>query len=220
MGHGNFIINLFALKLLSGVFYLGATLLIWKVSRNITFLTLFALNPLIVIETLVGGHNDIVMIFLAIFSFFLIMRKKILLGVLSFILSIFIKYTTVLLVPIFIFILWKIIRKKEINYEKIFYHSSLLMYIGFLLSPIREEIYPWYAIWFLPFVFLIPKQKILLYTSVAFSFGLMFRYVPFMLLGFYTSPTPLIKTSVTFAPVCLVLFYFLVKKLWVKISSQ
>ncbi len=220
VGHGNFIINLFALKLLSLAFYLGTIFLVWKVSRNIISVILFALNPLIVVETLVSGHNDIVMISIILLAFFLLMRKKIFLGILFFILSIFIKYTTVLLAPIIIFMLWKIIRKKEINYEKIFYLSSLLMYIGFLLSPIREEIYPWYAIWFLPFVFLIPMRNVSLYISIVFSFSLMFRYVAFILLGFYTDPTPLIKSIVTFVPVCLVLFYFLVKKLWVKNYSQ
>lgn len=221
LGFGNFVINLFALKFLGSVFYLATIFIVWKISKNITTVILFALNPLIIIETLVSGHNDIVMISLVLFSFFLMSKKKIFLGILFFILSIFIKYTTILLIPIFLFMVWKIIRKKSFDLNNIFYLLSLLMYLAFLLSPIREEIYPWYAIWFLPFVFLIPEKKFLLYTSITFSFGLLFRYVPFMVSGTYANLTPVIKSIVTFFPPFLVGIYFIIKdKLWVKIFTR
>ena len=91
------------------------------------------------------------------------------------------------------------------------------MFVAFLLSPLREEIYPWYALWFLPFTSLITKNKTVLYVSLAFSFSLLFRYVPFMFLGTYFGPTPFIKVLVTFAPVILVLIYMLIKeKVWLR----
>jgi hypothetical protein len=217
-GFGNFIITLFTFKVFIMIFYFLTVFLIWKISKNIMSVILFSLNPLVVIETLVSSHNDIVMMFLVIFSFFLLMRKKISLGILFFVLSIFIKYATVFLIPIFIYIVWKLIGNKIIDWARVYFFSSLLMLVAFLLSPIREEIYPWYAIWFLIFVFLMPKKKILLGISIAFAFGLMFRYVPFMLLGFHTDPTPIIKTSVTFIPTSLVIFYFIIKKIWRRIS--
>ena len=86
------------------------------------------------------------------------------------------------------------------------------MLVAFFLSPLREEIYPWYAIWFLPFSFLVPNKKLLLYISIAFSFGLMFRYVPFIFSGTHAGITPTVKSIVTFVPSCLILFYFLIKK--------
>lgn len=214
LGVGNFIITLFAFKLFVTIFYLAMIFIVWRISKNILSIILFGLNPLIIIETIVSGHNDIVMLFLVLLCFFLLVKKKILPAILFFVLSIFIKYTTILLIPVFLFIVWKTIRKKEFSLMKIFYYSSLLMYIAFLLSPIREEIYPWYAIWFLPFVFLIPERKILLAVSMAFSFDLMFRYVPFMFSGTYSGLTPIIKTSVTFIPVGLILFYLTLRKLY------
>jgi len=220
LGFGSFIITLLNFKLLISAFYLATVFLIWKISKNIVSVFLFSFNPLIIIETLISGHNDIVMVFLALFSFFLLIKKKIFFAVLLFILSILIKYSTILLIPVFLYILWKIIKKKDINWKSIFYFSSLLMYVGFFLSPIREEIYPWYALWFLSFAFLVADKKLLLYTSLAFSFGLLFRYVPFMLFGTHAGLTPIIKSSVTFIPVLLVLFYFIVKKLWERISSR
>lgn len=212
LGFGNFIAILFSFKLLSILFYLATSFLIWKISRNMLSLILFSLNPLVVIETLVSGHNDIVMIFLVLLSFFLLAKKKIFLGTIFFVLSILIKYATILLIPIFVYVIWKLVKNKAINWTRIYFLSSLLMLTAFLFAPIREEIYPWYSIWFLSFTFLAPNKKILLYISFAFSFGLLFRYVPFMLSGTHAGLTPLIKFAVTFLPPLLVGFYFIIKK--------
>lgn len=218
---GNFVITLFSLKFLTLFFYLITIFMIWKISKNITSLILFSLNPLVVIETLVSGHNDIVMISLVLIAFYLFPKKKIFLATLFFVSSIFIKYTTILLLPVFLFLLWRSIERREVNWNNIFYYCSLLMYVGFLLSPIREEIYPWYAIWFLSFSFLIPNRKLLLYISVTFSFGLLFRYVPFMFSGTHAGLTTVIKSIVTFLPPFLVGFYFALKeKLWERIFSR
>jgi len=221
LGFGNFIVTLFSFKIVIMIFYFLTVFLIWKISKNIIPVILFSLNPLVVIETLISGHNDIVMIFLILFSFFLLIKKKIFLGILFFVLSIFIKYVTILLIPIFLYIVWRLIRNKRIDWAKVYYFSSLLMLIAFFLSPIREEIYPWYAIWFLSFSFLLPSKKILVYISAAFSFGLPFRYVPFMLLGTHAGLTPFIKSVVTFLPPFLVGLYLIIKKkIWEKISFQ
>lgn len=221
LGFGNFIITLFSFKIFIVIFYLFTNLLIWKITKSIFSVILFSLNPLIIIETLVSGHNDIVMIFLTFLSFFLLMQKKIFLGILFFILSVLIKYATVFLFPIFLYVIWKLIKNKVIDWTKVYFSSSLLMLIAFFLSPIREEIYPWYAIWFLSFSFLIPSKEILIYISEAFSFGLLFRYVPFMLSGTHAGLTPFIKSVITFLPPFLVGLYLIIKKkIWEKISFR
>ncbi len=221
LGFGNFVINLFALKFLAGVSYLATIFLVWKISKNIIPVILFTFNPLIIIETLISVHNDIVMMFFVLLSFFLLMKKKVGWAIFFFILSILIKYTTLLLIPIFVFVIWRIIKKNAINWNTIFYCSSLLMLFGFFISPIREEIYPWYSIWFLSFSFLVPNKKLLLYSSIAFSFGLLFRYVPFMLSGTHAGITSLVKFIVTFVPAILVSFYIILRaKLWERIFSR
>lgn len=220
LGFGNLLLTLFSFKLFIIIFYLGTLFILWKMSKSIVPVILFSLNPLVVVETLISGHNDIVMIFLALFSFFLLIRKKVFLAVLFFILSILIKYSTILLFPVFLYAIWKIIKRKEINWKNIFYFSALFMLGGFLLSPIREEIYPWYAIWFLPFVFLINERKALLYMSILLSFSLLFRYLPYMFSGTHAGLTPIFKSIVTFIPPSLALFYFSYKKIWEKKSSQ
>jgi hypothetical protein len=212
LGIGNFIVTLFSLKLFIAIFYLATIFLIWKMSKNVLSVLLFAFNPLIVVETLMSGHNDIVMLFLALFSYLLLAKRRVFFAVIFLVLSILIKYSTLLLIPIFLYACWTRLKKREIDWKNIYYFSALFMLVGFLLSPIREEIYPWYAIWFISFAFLALDRKILLYTSIAFSLSLLLRYVPFMLTGTYASQTPAMKEIFTFIPPALVLIYYGVKK--------
>lgn len=211
-GFGNFILTLLGFKFFILAFYFLTVFLIWKMSRNIIVLILFSLNPLIIIETLISGHNDIVMIFFVIFSFFLLQKKKIFLATIFFILSVLIKYATVLLFLILLYIIWKLIKNKEVDWQRIYCSSAMLMFLGFVASPIREEIYPWYAIWFLPFVYLVYKNKVMIYLSTALSFGLLLRYTPYLITGTYAGATPLLRELITFTPSILVLLYYGFKK--------
>src|SRR3989344_2228497 len=76
LGLGNFIITLFSFKIFIALFYIATAIFVWKISKNIISVILFSLNPLIVIETLISGHNDIVMMFFTLLSFFLLMKKR------------------------------------------------------------------------------------------------------------------------------------------------
>lgn len=207
-GLGNFILTLFSFKIFVLGFYLLTVNLIWKISKNLLSVIFFAFNPLVIIETLISGHNDMVMIFFALFSFYLLVKKKLIPAVIFLTTSIFIKYATLLLLSVFIYVIYKQKRKDDISWKKIWIASFILMFVAFILSPIREEIYPWYAIWFLAFASLIPKKKFIFYTSVVLSFGLVLRYVPYMFLGTYLSPTPVLKELITFLPVVCYIFYY------------
>lgn len=213
-GFGNFILTLFNFKLFVVFFYLGSLWLINKLSKNNYSVILFALNPLVVIEVLIGNHNDIVMMFFALLSFFFLKKKNILLAILFLSTSVLIKYATIFLLPIFIFSLIKIVGKENINWDKTFYYSSLSMILIFLLSALRVEIYPWYAIWFLAFSFLVPQRKLLLFVSLGFSLGLEFRYIPFMFFGTHFGIAPVIKSAATFLPVFIALAYGYFKKIY------
>lgn len=220
MGFGNFILTLFSFKLTALVFYVAMSWLIHKITKDFTSVLIFSLNPLIVIETLVSGHNDVAMMFFALFGVFLLSRKRILLAFVFLLLSILIKYSTLFLLPVFIYVGLSQVNKRTVDWQRMHMFSFLLMLAAFFLSPIREEIYPWYAIWFLSFAALI-KSKNILYISTALSFSFLLRYIPFMLLGTYAEPTPLIKTLVTAIPVILVGIYFLIKeRIWLKKSFR
>ena len=212
LGFGNFVLTLFGFKLVALVFYLLFLLILKKISGNDKAVLLFGLNPLVILETLVGAHNDIVMIFLVLFAMYLAKAKKLFYMITFFVLSFLIKYSTIALLPIFIFIFIKIVRKEQLNWSKIYLVSLILMFLIFLLSPIREEMYPWYAIWFLPFVVLQYKNKIFKYLSISLCFGLLLRYIPFIYLGTYLEPTPTIRQIVTFVPTALFSLFYVIKK--------
>jgi len=207
LGFGNFIVTIFNFKLLATLFYLVTSWMIYKISKNFLPVIIFSLNPLVIIETLVSGHNDIVMIFFALCSLFYVSRNNIFSSSIFILLSILIKYSTLFLVPIFIYIAFLKRSKKVVNWNKVYLFCAILMMAAFLLSPIREEIYPWYAVWFLPFAVL-QKNKLILYISISLSFALLFRYVPFMFLGTHLNPAPIIKTLVTFTPPLVVLLWY------------
>lgn len=220
LGFGNFLLTLLSFKILIVLFYIATIILIWKTSRDNLGLVFFALNPLVIIETLVHGHNDIVMMCLAVFSFYLLMRKRILFAAIVLVLSILIKYATLFLIPVFAYAAIKTLRKQKIDWQYIFLLSFFSMLLALLLSPLREEMYPWYAIWFLTFASFVVRKQLVFYLSIAFSFGLLLRYVPFMLIGTHFGATPFFKVVLTFSPLCFVLMYLIAKKLWSKISFQ
>lgn len=212
LSFGNFVVAILLLKLMAASFYAGIVFLIWKMTRSLFAVALFAFNPLVVLETLVSGHNDVVMMFFALLSFYFLKNKRILYGVIFLSLSILIKYATIFLIPVFVYTTWKIINKREVNWNNTFIYVTLSMFVVFILSFLREEIYPWYAIWFLTFVPFVYKNKILFYTLITFSFGLLLRHVPFMLIGTHFGYVPLVKNIVTFSPPFFVLAYLYFRK--------
>lgn len=217
LGFGNFVLTLLSYKLFIFIAYVLAVMLISKLTKSILSVVIFALNPLVIIETLIGSHNDIVMIFLVLSSFFFLSKRKMLPSIVFLISSILIKYATIFLIPVFLYAGFKSLKKEKIDWKKVYFLSFVSMFFIFLLSPLKSETYPWYAIWFLIFASMIPERKIILYFSLTFSFSLLLRYVPFMLIGTYGSPIPLIQIILTFFLPFAILFYFYFKNLlWAK----
>jgi hypothetical protein len=86
------------------------------------------------------------------------------------------------------------------------------MFVVFLLSPLREEMYPWYAQWFLVFLPFLSHKKLIVYLSLILSFSLLLRYVPFMYLGTYFGPTPLLRILLAGLPLIVGLFVWFFNK--------
>ena len=212
-GFSSFLITLFFFKLLVGIFYLGLVFLVFRFSKkNIQKTLFFALNPLVLIETFVAGHNDVVMMFFVFASLYCLAKKNIFLSVIFLIMSICIKFSTLFLIPIYIHTIFKMVKKDKIDFQRIWKYSLLLMVIIFLLSPIREELYPWYAIWFIPFVALIDGYKNLKRITIALCFGLLLSYVPYMLTGVYSFNTYLAKHIIILVPVAVTVVFELIFK--------
>ena len=182
MGLGNLLLTMFTFKLFIAAFYMGLSLMIWRLSSKKVFsLIFFALNPLVLLETFVGVHNDVVAMFFALLSYYLLQKKRLIISVLMLVISIFIKYATVFLLPVYIFTFIQTLNKKSINWGSVWSWSAISMFAIFMLSPLREEMYSWYFIWPISFIALLnfKKRSIVLVTTV-FSFGLLLRFVPFI----------------------------------------
>jgi hypothetical protein len=216
-GFNVFIPTLLLFKLFVGFFYFLSIILLWRMTKNYFLVALFAFHPLVIVETFVSAHNDIVMMFFALMSFYLLQRKRLFSAIFLLVLSIFMKFATLFLIPVFVYCLIKVLQKKQIDWTHIFRLAFFSMLAIFLLSFLREEIYPWYALWFLIFLPLIKPSKALTSVVIVFTVSLLLRYLPFMILGTHFGSTPLIKWFITFAPVSLVLIYYLFIRRWLKI---
>lgn len=205
LGLNNFILTLFSFKVFVSLFYIGTVYLINKIDRNAVIF--FALNPLVIIEALVSGHNDTVMMFFALLAFYLLFKKRYGISAIAIIGSISIKFATLFLIPVFAGMIKDRVFGKKINREKAYYYSAFFMLLIFILSPLREELYPWYAIWFIVFTSFLYKNKFLQNLILVFSFGLMLRYIPYMLTGSYLGITPIARNVLMVTPVLIFLIY-------------
>ena len=114
-----FLPTFFLFKALIASSFVGTAYFIGKILRKISpeneifGIIFFALNPLVLIEGLVSGHNDMVMVFFAVFGLYLLIRKNYIFSFLFLFLSIGIKFATVLLLPVFIYIAIKQFRNRS-----------------------------------------------------------------------------------------------------------
>lgn len=200
LGFNNFIATLITFKLLNIIFFIATARVMYLISKKSENVLYFVLNPLVAIEVLISSHNDIVMMFFALIGIWFLYKKKIFMGLTFFILSVLIKYATIFLLPVVLYLIYSYLAHKKIDVEKIFFSSFLLMFLIFSFSFIREEIYPWYFIWPLAFASLLSSKAILKKLLIALSYGLMLRYIPFMVTGSYFGSTPMLKTILMVFP--------------------
>ncbi len=194
LGFGKFVLTLLSFKLLFVISYLGSTFLIFKImtiiKKNQALLSLgwFALNPLILIESLVSPHNEITMLTLTLASIYLLMRKKVIRSFFLMLLAGGIKFISWIYIPIIYFI-----NKDQKNIEK--YLKILLFLTALLLAPVvyLRELYPWYIIPILGLGSFLLSSKILNALLIGFSFGSMLQYIPYLYTGEYSQNLRLLQ---------------------------
>ena len=76
----------------------------------------FALNPLVLIESVVSAHLDMVMMFFALLAFYAYLDKRYIRSMFLFLFSVGIKFATGLAAPVILWIIYQIYTKKK-NYE-------------------------------------------------------------------------------------------------------
>ncbi len=209
LGMGNLFVTLFTFKFFVIAWYLLLCFLIWSASGKKAWpLAFFALNPLVLLSTLVDGHNDVVMMALVLGAFLLLKQKRYVFSLFFFIASILIKGATLFLIPVFVWSWLKTRAEKNTDWQPVWYWASISMYVIFFLSPLREEMYAWYFIWPLTFLALVNKPTMLHRASYGFSLGLMLRIVPFFYTRSWSGMTPLVKKIVTFVPPAIAMLFY------------
>jgi len=214
-GFGYFLFILWNLKITVGIFYLVTAWGIGQILRDETEknrvlgVALFALNPLILIESLVSGHNDIVMVACAILALLVLWQKKYIYSFFLFAVSVAFKEITIILAPLYF------IRKNR-------FLPFLFMSVGLIAFLIffKREMLPWYGVWILPFFALIPNGTAYLPLVYGFSFGLLLSYVPFLYFGHWNDPVPVWKFWLTIVPMVLACIYMAWKRVYLYIREK
>jgi len=199
VGANIFIITFYLFKILIVGSYVGTVYFLSKIVEKVKFenplylTALFAFNPLVIMECCVSAHNDIVMLFFAIWSVYLLFEKKYLLAFILLFLSIGIKFATIFLLPIFIYVLW---RRNTLHWEKLFIFLFLLMLIPLFFVIMRTNFQPWYLLYILVFVPLLPKYKKLQQGVLIISIISLAVYIPFLFLGNWNTPWFTVQTII------------------------
>lgn len=154
---------------------------------------LFAFNPLIVIEALVSAHHDLLMMSLALGSFWLVSQKRFWPALVLFILSAGIKFATFFLLPVFLYLAWQNKRGKPIVWDKVFLASFWLMVAALAALIVRDELKPWYLVYLIIFLPFLVERKVITGAAIGLSLGAVLSYSPYLYHGHWNPPVPLIK---------------------------
>jgi hypothetical protein len=192
-----FLLTFFIFKLLAAGSFVGTVYLIEKIAEktgsknSLVPVVFFACNPLVLIETLVSGHNDIVMLFLALVSFYFLMRSKYLLSIVLLGLSIGTKFATGLLLPAYLSALVMQYMKIKIPWKYVWYTVLGCMGLAVIAASQKSgNFQPWYLLYLLPFVALLAENMVLSVVSGFVTFSILGTYVPYLYLGNWDPPVP------------------------------
>lgn len=212
---GSFLVSLVFFKALMAFSYLGSVFLLSKIIKKLNLshgsfhLAFFALNPLVIVESVVSAHNDIFMLFLMLAAFYLLTLRKNISSFVVLLLSIGVKFATAFLLPVFGYVYFK---KNDIDWQKIVTYSFALMTIALIVVTFRTNFQPWYLLYIIPFAAL-SKKVSLAVPTLALSLFAFLQYLPYIYTGNYDPPIPLVlagilSSSLIIASLILVGFYF------------
>ena len=204
-----FLPTFFLFKTLMSLSFLGTAYFIGKILRKVNpndevfGVAFFALNPLVIMESLVSSHNDIVMVFLAMQALYLLMTKKYVRSLIMLTLSVGIKFATALLIPVILIVYLFQKKEKSIDWKKVFSAIAIIMIIPIILASVRTNFQPWYLLYFLPFASLVAKKYYFLIPSITISLFSSLQYLPFLYTGNWDRPIPTILFWMTTSSVIL-----------------
>lgn len=185
------LLSLFTIKVIAVGSYVVSAYLIERIllktekKHALIGMVIFAFNPLIIIECVVSGHNDIVMMMFALLAYCFYLSNKRYTSLFLLALSVATKLMTFLLIPIFI-IGWKR------------WLAVVALFTGLVVVLLRREFLPWYLVWIIPFSSLIPRSRVLQIIIASLSVGLVLSYSPLLYIGTYTAKGLSIQQSLIY----------------------
>lgn len=209
LGFGYFLPTLYLFKLLSAIAYIGSVIYISKILEIISpkrvalGTVFFALNPFVIIESLVSAHNDIIMMFIALVSLYYLFQRQFMNSFIALLISGGIKFATLFVLPVLL--IYRIFTKpKQISPQQTI-NLILLCMLGALIAVyIRSEYQyqPWYLLYILPFAALSLKYYWVI-PSVVLSVASLVMYIPFLYSGNWDPPIPSILNTILISGVVL-----------------
>ena len=186
---GKFTLAFWAMKAFIAAGWLGQ---LWILKKLVTKLFpaepwrfwLFALNPLVLVETLINGHNDVMMMFLALLAYLFWLNYAKFKAFIFLLLSASIKYATIVLLPTFH------LRGGKLDIPT---WSSLVLLLVMFTRP--DQLHSWYLIWGFSFAVLAkPKWLVSLFTVL--TFGALLRYAPYIYYGHWDPPVYFLRNLI------------------------
>lgn len=208
LGFGKFVPVLYLMKLSMTAFFVWCIYLVGRLgsliglSRQRTVLSqyLLALNPFLLMDVVVNGHNDAVMMALFLLSLYYCLRTKIGKSLLSLLASIGTKYMTILTIPTYFI--------KSPKLKVLF--SSLILLLPVLISPGRFQ--PWYLVWAIIPAVLIDHLAVTTWIVVASFSGLVYYY-PYISTGFWVNSLSFVS-YIVYLPIFITALLYFPLKIW------
>lgn len=230
VGLGFFLPTFFLFKSLMAAAFLGSVYFIGKIfqklapEREVFGLIFFGLSPLVIIESLISGHMDIVMYFFALWAVYLLIQKKYFWSLVVLAISIGIKFVTAFLLPVFLFIIVANLLKKKIQWKPLCFAAIILLVASVVVASLRTNFQPWYLIAPLTFATFVGSRYFIFIPSVIISFFALLTYVPYLYLGNWDPPIPQYLNNMYRASYLLslvvVVFYFIYRVKIKRVESK
>lgn len=191
LGSGHLLTTLYSFKLVMLVFSLITCYLLAHLAKLLNqnptkVLTFFLFNPLVIIEFFYSPHNDIITTSLLLASLALLLSRRRALSFFALLFSASIKYTTLLLAPLYL------PRLRYLPPGRMLYYSHLLTLLGTLLLVFSRSINAWYFLPLFALSALLSTNPVVRYGTFSLSAGLIIRYLPYIYLGYF-DPTNKIR---------------------------
>jgi hypothetical protein len=200
LGRGLFLPTWLLFRLYSIISFVGVGVVLWK------WLTLMgkhqyrwrilvvAVSPIVLSEVVMNAHNDLWMLVPALASLYILDRWRrhggswqALVALLLLVISIAVKLATIVLVPLFVWLViasWtksSRVKLTQLSSSDIAFIASILMFVP-LLTARSQYFHPWYILWPLVWLPLIERKWWLAIVS-GFAISSSFRYLPWIAAG-------------------------------------